>query len=338
MPALPTVSREVRLAVAPDGPATSAHLAVVEVPPPVPGDGEVLVANRHFLVFAALLRTMMSSGVQEHGGIRPGDVLPGPAIGEVISAPEDSGLRPGDLVSHGRGWREHVVLPVAECSPLGDDLPDPVAHLSQGWSAYAALTRAVEVRPGDTVFITGGAGALGALAGQIARLLGAGRVIGSTGSPAKVERMLSELGYDAVVVRGAEPVAEQLAKAAPDGVDVLVDTVGGEQLRAAVAQARPHARFVVVGVLSAQLAEHADADALVEVDLAPIVLRRVQVRGFNAADHPDALPEWTERFGGWLRSGQITFPHVRVDGIDRAPLAFDEVIAGRHLGAVVVDL
>jgi NADPH-dependent curcumin reductase CurA len=338
MPSLPSVSREVRLTVTPDGPPTSDHLAVVEVPLPVPGDGEVLVANRHFLVFAALLRTMISSGVTAHGGVRPGDVLPGPAIGEVVSAPEGSGLRPGDLVSHGRGWREHAVLLVAECSPLGNDLPDPVAHLSQGWTAYAALTRAVEVRPGDTVFVTGGAGAVGSLAGQIARLLGAGRVVGSTGSPAKAERMLAELGYDAVVVRGAEPVAEQLAKAAPDGVDVLVDTVGGEQLAAAVAQARPHARFALVGALSAQLAERVGTEALVQLDLVPIVLRRVRLSGVNAADHPDALPEWTERFGDWLRTGRITFPHARVGGIDRAPEAFDDVIAGRHLGAVVVEL
>src|SRR4051794_23007419 len=95
--------------------------------------------------------------------------------------------------------------------PLGDALPDPVAHLAQGRTAYAALAHAAKIRPGDVVFVSGGAGSVGSMAGQIARLLGAGRVVGSTGSPEKAEWMVAELGYDAAVVRGAGPLEEQLA-------------------------------------------------------------------------------------------------------------------------------
>ncbi len=114
--------------------------------------------------------------------LREGDTLAGEALGEVLSAPSDSGLSPGDLVLHVRGWRDYAAVSIAQCRKLGHELPDPIAHLGHGWTAYAALTRGVQIRPGDTVFVSSGAGAIGAMAGQIARLLGAGRVIGSTSS------------------------------------------------------------------------------------------------------------------------------------------------------------
>ncbi|MEE1942892.1 NADP-dependent oxidoreductase [Streptomyces sp. TRM 70361] len=341
-PALPRTSREVRLRSLPDGLPAVEHFEVAEVPLPRPGPGEVLVRNRAFLVFAALLRTVID-GHYPGAVLRPGDTLFGPAVGEVVAAPtpggpSGGGPRPGDTVLHQLGWREYAAVPAGQCTVVGPELPDPVAHLSQGWTAYGALTRAAEVRPGDTVFVTGGAGAVGSLAGQLARLLGAERVIGSTGSPDKARRLVAELGYDAAVVRGAEPVADQLAKAAPDGVDVLLDTVGGEQLRAAVAAARPGARFVLVGGLAAQLApEGLGGTPPAGVDWVRVVLNRVTLRGFNAADHPDALPEWNRRFGDWLRSGRISFPHTRLAGIESGPRAFREVIEGRRLGAVVVE-
>ncbi len=334
-------SREVRLVSKPAGLPGPAHFVVTETPLPVPKDGEVLVRNHYFQVFPAMLRTMIGGGTEVHPALFPGDTLLGPAVGEVVSAPGTSPLRTGELVSHWLGWREYAAVPAEACTPLGDDtLPDPVAHLSQGWTAYGALTRAAKVRPGDTVFVTGGATAVGVLAGQIARLLGAGRVIGTTGSPEKAARMVAEFGYDAALLRGAEPIADQLAKAAPEGIDVLLDTVGGDHLEAAVAAARPEARLVLVGVLAAQLSpEGTGATAPpVTFDASLLILRRIQLLGFTAQDHPDALPEWIERFDGWLRSGAITFPHVRVAGIEHATRVLQETIDGRHLGTVVVDV
>ncbi|MGC0416219.1 MDR family NADP-dependent oxidoreductase [Embleya sp. AB8] len=342
MSALPATVREVRLVDYPTGLPTPEHLAVVEVPMPVPGPGEVLVRNRWFRVFASM-RMVIGGAVEgtPYPVLRPGDALAGAAIGEVVRAPADSALRPGDLVEHWLGWREYAVLSATECVPLGDVLPDPIAHLSQGWTAYAALTRGLRIRPGDTVFVAGAAGAIGSMAGQLARLLGAGRVIGSTGSRAKADRLVAELGYDAAVVRGAGPIADQLAEAAPEGIDVLFDNVGGEQLRAAVTAARPAARFVLIGALSGQLAEHgAGTSAMVELDSFQLVLKRLELRGFSADDVEDAATraEWLDRFGGWLRSGAIRFPHVRLTGIDQAPRALPDVIAGRHLGTVLVEL
>jgi NADPH-dependent curcumin reductase CurA len=340
MPVLPRTAREVRLAAVPDGLPRPEDFTVVQTPLPVPGEGEVLVRNRFFHVFAAL-RTVIGGGL--NGAplppLHPGETLFGAAVGEVVSAPGGSGLCRGDLVSHWRGWREYAVLAAAECSVLADDLPDPAAHLAPGWTAYSALTLGAELRPGDTVFVSGGAGSVGSLAGQIARLLGAGRVIGSTSSHQKAARLRSELGYDATVIRGAGPVAGQLSRAAPDGIDVFLDNVGGEQLQAAVTAGRPGARFVLVGALSGQLATRgAGAAAPAELDSFQVILKQITMRGFSAPHDPQARSEWTGRFGAWLRSGDITFPHVRITGIDQAPRAFQEMVAGQHLGTVVVEL
>lgn len=333
-------SREVRLAAVPAGLPGPADFTVVETPVPVPGPGEALVRNRFFHVFTAL-RMLIGGGVPGAPlpGLAPGDTLFGPAIGEVVTAPEDSGLRPGGLVSHFLGWREYAVLPASDCVPLEDSLPDPVAHLSQGCTAYGALTRGARLREGDVVFVSGGAGSVGSLAGQLARALGAGRVIGSTGSPDKAERMVAELGYDAVVLRGAEPLADQLATAAPDGIDVLFDTVGGEDLRAAVASARRGARFVLVGALSGQLSpEGPGRTAAVELDSFQLVLKQITMRGYSVLGDEEAEREWRERFPAWLRAGEIRFPYVRVPGIENAPRALHDMMRGRHVGTVVVAL
>ncbi|QMU76945.1 NADP-dependent oxidoreductase [Streptacidiphilus sp. PB12-B1b] len=344
MPVLPPTCREVRLAARPEGLPGPEHFEVVRVPLPAPGAGQVLVCNRFFRVSASL-RMMISQGAQDVPGVpfpvlSPGDVLTEEAVGEVVSAPADSGLHPGDLVSHHRGWREYAVLDPSQCTPLDAGLPDPVAILGHGWTAYAALTRGVRIRPGDTVFVSAASSAIGSMAGQIARLLGAGRVVGSTGSPGKAERLVGELGYDAAVIRDAqEPLTAQLARATPGGVDVFLDTVGGEQLRAAVAAAREGARFVLVGALSGQLAARGTGrSAPVELDTFQILMKKITMRGYSADEDPQARPEWNQRFGAWLRSGEITFPHVRIDGIERAPGALLDVIHGRHLGTVVVEL
>ncbi|MBT2232434.1 NADP-dependent oxidoreductase [Nonomuraea sp. NEAU-A123] len=339
MPTLPRTSREVQLATVPDGLPKPEHFVVAEVPLPAPEDGQVVVRNRFFHVFAAL-RTLIGGSVKgaPMPPLRPGDTLLGPAVGEVVSAAGDSGPQVGDLVSHWLGWREYAVVPVGQVRPLGDVLPDPVAHLGQGGLAYAALTRDAEVRPGDTVFVSGAAGGVGSLAGQIARLLGAGQVIGSTSSREKADRLISELGYDAAVIRGAAPIEEQLAKSAPDGIDVYLDNVGGEQLQAAVAAARPGARFVLVGALSGQMSPRGTGGtAPVELDTYQLILKRISIEAFQGFDE-QARSQWLERFGGWLRAGDITFPYVRIAGIDDAPRALQEMLEGRHFGTVIVEL
>jgi len=339
---LPRTHREVRLAARPrpEEPLTTDHFEVVHAPLPAPGPGQVLVRNRLMSV-AAAMRPLASADPGALGlpqlRHRVGDVMRGPAIGEVLSAPPDTGLTSGALVRHHSGWREYAVLDAAEAPPLDPDaLPDPAAYLSQGFTAWLGVVRGAGVRRGDTVFVTGAAGGVGTLAGQFARLHGAARVIGSTGSRDKADRLIEELGYDAAVIRGAGPIEEQLRAAAPDGIDVLFDTVGGEQLRAALALARRKARFALVGALAAQLSD--DALATTPISTLALIARGVTLRGISGYDHADALPTYLREFGRALREGAITYPHTRLTGITQAPRALVELLEGRHLGAVLVEL
>ncbi len=351
---LPATSREVRLAAVPDGLPEPADFAVVETPLPALEPDHVLVRNRHFLVFAGL-RTLIGGAAKNTPlpGLEPGDTLFGPAVGEVVAAPSGSMLSPGTPVTHMLGWREYACVPVSGCAVVDPAFPDPVAQLSSGSAAYGALTRVAPVRAGDVVLVTGAAGGVGSLAGQIARLLGAARVIGTTGSPEKAARLTSELGYDAVLTAGswrgagaaADPktayreFAAQLDQAAPDGVDVVLDLVGGPQLTAAVDAARQGARIAVVGSLSGQLAAEGSGErAMVEIDAYRLVLLGASLKGYLGSAHPGVEEEWTKRFAHWLRSGEIRFPLTRIAGIERAPHALRQLIAGQGFGTAVVDV
>ncbi|MEV0603783.1 NADP-dependent oxidoreductase [Streptomyces sp. NPDC050315] len=336
-PVHPATHREVRLAARADGALTPDHFTVADTPLPVPAPGTVLVRNR-IMAVTAVMRTMMTAAELPMPSFVPGRALWGAAIGEVVEAP-GGGFAPGDLVRHDLGWREYALVDAARAHRIGPEaLPDPAAHLSQGATAWGALVRIAQVRPGDTVFITGAAGGVGSLAGQLARRLGARRVIGSTGSESKAEYLVKELGYDEVVLRGAGPIGPQLRKAAPNGIDVLLDTVGGEQLAAALESARTGARFALVGALSAQLGAGDGTTAPVELDAALVVSRRVTLRGFSVRDHAGLTAEWTEEFGRGLRDGTLIFAHSRLRGLDQAPQALQELVQGGHTGAVLVEL
>jgi NADPH-dependent curcumin reductase CurA len=315
---IPATHREVRLASRPEDALRPGHFTVADVPVPEPGPGQALVRNRLMSVAASLRTLMRGDAGMPMPSFEVGRPLSAPAVGEVVTAPEGGTLRPGDLVSHWAGFR------------------DLVAYLSQGSSAWIGVVRGAEVREGDTVFVSGAAGGLGVLAGQFARLRGAGRVIGSTSSQRKADYLVETLGYDAVVLRGAGSIEEQLRKAAPEGIDAVVDTVGGEQLRAALTLARPGARVGLIGALSAQVS--GENTAPVEIDTYSLIVRGIQLRGVNGTHHRDALAEYQETFGRWLREGSVTVPHTRLSGIDQAPRALIELLEGHHIGTVVVEL
>ncbi|PPK71109.1 NADP-dependent oxidoreductase [Actinokineospora auranticolor] len=326
------VHREVRLVGRPQGVPGPEHFAVVEVPVPSPGVGELLVRNR-LMGVAAAMRTLMGPDVGlPMPGYSPGSVLWGPALGEVV---EGDGFEPGTLVAHNLGWREYAVVPRDQARVVEPGLPE-AAHLSQVSTAWFSVERAARVREGDTVFVTGAAGGVGTLAGQFARVRGAGRVIGSTGSAHKARYLVNELGFDGVVLRGAEPIETQLRAQAPEGVDAVIDNVGGEHLVAALAVARRGARIALVGSLSTQVG--GGFSAPVRIDAASLILRSITLTGFSGADHLDARAEAITAFAAALRAGTVVFPHTRLSGLDQAPRALWELLEGRHTGAVVVEV
>ncbi|MBZ6100875.1 MDR family NADP-dependent oxidoreductase [Streptomyces olivaceus] len=331
--------REVRLAArpAPGARLTDDLFEIAEVPTPSPEPGRLLVRTRVMSV-AAVMRTLMDETTDVP--MRPfalGEPLYGPAIGEVVAAP-GTGFVPGDLVQYDLGWREFALLDPSDVQGVDPGLlPDPAAYLSQGPTAWMAVTRGAEVGPGDTVFVTGAAGGVGSLAGQAARLRGARRVIGSVGSQHKAAILREELGYDAVVLRGAGPIEDQLRAVAPEGVDAVIDSVGGEQLQASIAVANRGARIGLVGALDAQLTD--SGTPTTAIDTFSLLTRGITLRGTVLhTDHLDLIPEWHNRFGAGLRDGTLAFPHARLHGLDNAPRALRELVEGRHVGAVLVEL
>ncbi|WP_199099139.1 NADP-dependent oxidoreductase [Dyella sp. ASV21] len=338
-----TSSREVRLAAHPTGTLLPEHFVITEAVP-VPGANDVVVRNRWFRVSVST-RLMATHGAEAVKGIpfpvlKPGDVLADGAIGEVVSCPHDSGFRVGDLIYHPLGWREYAAVDASQCVALGNEPIDPAAYLGHGWTAYAALTRGIQIREGDTVFVSSGAGAIGSMAGQIARKLGAGRVIGSTGTKDKAEWMKAELGYDTVIMRNGRPIIEPLAEAAPDGIDVFVDMVGGEQLSAAMACAREGARFVLLGALTAELnVSEASLRAPLEIDSFQLIIKGITLRGYSAdSDATEAFAEWLQCARRWQSEGDFHLTHTTFHGIDSAPRALHEACAGKLRGVVMVAL
>lgn len=336
------VYREVRLASHPAATLLPTDLTIAEASLATPGPNDVVVRNHWFRVSIST-RLMANPDAQAVEGIpiptlKPGDTLADGAIGEVVSCPPGSKLNIGDVVSHPFGWREYATVDAGLCTLLAVRPIEPAAYLGHGWTAYAALTRGIKVRQGDTVFVSSGAGAIGSMAGQIARRLGAARVIGSTSSQNKADWMKADLGYDAVILRNDGPIAEQLAVAAPDGIDVFVDMVGGEQLEAALAHAREGARFVILGALTAELnAHHASIAAPAKVDSFQLILKDITMRGYSAdRDGAEAFEDWM----GWLweNSTNLHFACSTFKGIESAPQALCEACDGKLKGVVMVEL
>ncbi|NLU68547.1 NADP-dependent oxidoreductase [Streptomyces sp. HNM0574] len=334
--AVPATHTEIRLARRPTGPLGPEHFRQVRVPVPDPGPGGVLVRNRMMAVTSVMRTLMEESSPLPIPEFRVGETMMAPTVGEVIT-PGDSGLRPGQLVLHHAGWREWAVPEPDDVQPLNTaSLPDPAAHLSQSFASWVAVVRGAEVRPGDTVFVSGAAGGVGVMAGQFARLHGAGRVIGSVGSQAKADFVVRELGYDAAVLRnaGEGTFEERLRAAAPDGIDAVVDNVGGEQLGAAVRVARHGARISVFGTL----AEQGGGSALTEIDTGLLIGKGIVLRGTLVFDHTDVIPDFEAALGKGLEDGSLAFPHNRFTGVEEAPRALRELLAGKLSGSVLVEL
>ena len=331
-----TGPREVRLVSRPVGWPTHEDFEVVDSQLPELDEGQVRVRNTVMSV-DPYMRGRMSAAKSYADPYALGEAMTGGAVGVVEESRAD-GLAVGDHVLHGFGWREVAVLDATAGRKVDPVAPDS-AYLGvlgmTGLTAYVGLTRIAQVAPGDVVFVSGAAGAVGSAVGQIARALGASRVIGSAGSPEKVRHVVEDLGFDAAFDYKAGPVSQQLREAAPDGIDVYFDNVGGEHLEAAIGSLRLGGRVAVCGMISVYNDTQASPGPR---NLARLIQTRGRIQGFLVGDHYDLAREYAGRAAGWLSSGELQSRETFVDGIDHAVDAFLGVQRGENTGKMVVRL
>ncbi|MFG3706454.1 zinc-binding dehydrogenase [Micromonospora sp. NPDC047670] len=326
------ITREIQLTTQIAGVPSREHFTVVEAEI----DGEVLVRTDHLGLAATYLELMRSDCHLPVPAWQPGQRIGVMAIGTVLrSASPD--LHEGDLVQSMSGWSTHSAGPATSYVKLDRNAyPDPTYHLGQGPTAYYGMANVAKVGPGDVVFVSGAAGGVGSLAGQIARNLGASKVIGSAGSQAKVDYLVGELGFDAAFDYHQDPVAA-LNELAPEGITVFFDTVGGPLYEAALAAAAPGARFALCGSLSTQLG--AAAQRFPEPDRAAATERGIELLPFSCHHTPDQIAAWHSHFRTWLDQNTFVFPQTVVQaGIDTVPDAFLSLLRGDYRGNVSVRL
>ena len=333
---LPETAREWHLISRPKGMPRSSDFELAEAPVRAPQDGEVVVRNL-FLSVDPYMRGRMNDVKSYVPPFQLGEPMDGGAVGEVVVSTVDSHAV-GDLVLHMSGWREVAVGPAKAFSVLPrTDLPASY-HLGvlgmPGLTAYAGLFDVAGYSDGETVFVSGAAGAVGSLVGQLVKARG-GTVIGSAGSPEKVRWLTEELGFDAAFDYKAGPVAEQLAAAAPSGIDVYFDNVGGEHLEAAIASLNQHGRIAVCGMIGAYNATEPPAAPR---NLMQVVGKRLRMQGFIVSDHGHLRAQFREEVGAMLTDGRVRAHETVVDGIEGVVDAFTGLLSGDNTGKMVVRL
>jgi NADPH-dependent curcumin reductase CurA len=324
--------KEIRLVNRPSDRVREENFELVTVEVSETRVGQVLVKNK-FLSLDAGMRLRMKDLNMPVPLYAVNEPMYGDAIGEVIVS-MDGSLRPGDIVRHQFGWREYALDDASLFRKVDPDLfPTLSTHLSLGLTSFVGMLDIANLQLGDSVFVSNAASSVGSLAGQIARLKGAKSVIGSAGSAGKVNYLVKELGFNAALDYHDKSFGEQLRRIAPDGIDVYFDNVGGRQLEAAIDVMNPFGRIVLCG---AMVSPEGVFDGVSNLALA--IGKRLSLKGFVVMDHLDRGPSFNAEFSKWLRDGVIKHTENVIEGIEHAPRAFIDLLAGKYLGKVVVRL
>ncbi|MDI2035275.1 NADP-dependent oxidoreductase [Paenarthrobacter nitroguajacolicus] len=337
MSAAVTETREIQLASRPVGRPAPENFRLAQAELPELADGQLLVKNQ-FMSVDPYMRGRMNDVKSYSAPFRLDAALDGGAVGEVIASRSDA-HKVGDVVVHQLGWREHAVVDAAATTPVPGGLAPTSAFLGAlgmtGLTAYAGLLKVAEFKEGDVVFVSGAAGAVGSMVGQIAKAMGSSKVIGSAGSPEKVARLL-ELGFDAAFNYNDGPVLEQLQEAAGErGIDVYFDNVGGEHLEAALATLTVGGRVAMCGAIAQYNSTEPPAAPR---NMAVAIGKQLTLRGFLVGGQRQHAAEFAQKMAGWLADGTISYDETIVDGLENAPQAFIDLLDGANTGKMLVRL
>lgn len=320
----------------PEGMPTAANFALTQVTLPELQQGQFLVKN----LWMSVDPYMRGRMIDRESYIAPfalGEVLEGGAIGEVIAS-KHADFPVGSKVSSMNGWRTHYVTDGSDHTVL-PETPLCESHFlgvlgMPGMTAWTGLNRIAELKAGETLFVSAASGAVGSVACQLGLLMGA-KVVASVGSDEKAAS-LKAMGVEQVInYKTTTDLSAALRAAAPQGVDVYFENVGGEHLAAALDNMNDHGRIAVCGMI-AQYNDTAPTPG--PSNLAYIIMKKLKIQGFIVFEHWEHYPEFTQQMGQWLANGQVKAEQTIYEGIEQAPAAFIGLFEGKNRGKMVVKL
>ena len=330
-------NRRLVLAQRPVGMVDDKTLRLEVTDAPEPGDGEALVKVQ-WLSIDPTIRTGMDDRPSYLPPIGVGEVVRSGGIGEVVDS-RTSRLAVGDVVYGLTGWQDYTVASESDAMQVVPPGIDPRAALNvygaNGMTAYFGLLEVGRLQEGDTVVVSGAAGATGSLAGQMAKLKGAGPVVGIAGTPEKCAWVTETLGFDAAVDYHHEDVARALHRHCPKGIDLYFDNVGGDILDICLGQLAMRGRVVLCGAISAYNATARPRGPSNVVNLIPM---RGRMEGFIVLDFLERFAAAQLELAGWLADGRIVHTEHVVHGLERAPEALNMLFTGANTGKVLVEL
>ena len=300
-----------------------------------PVDEEMVRVRNHWLSVDPYMRGRMNDVKSYVAPFQLDQPMEGGAVGEVLESRAE-GFAPGDLVLHMAGWRDEAVLPAQALTKLPSLPVEPQLFLGNlgvtGATAYFGLLEVAGAKPGDIVFVSAAAGAVGSAVVQIAKSRGM-TVIGSAGGPDKCDFVRS-LGADEAVDYKAQPILKGLAAAAPDGIDVYFDNVGGDHLDAALALARMRARFAICGMIEG----YNKAEPMAFRFIMRVIAMRIRMQGFIVFDFHSRMDEFYRQVGALIAGGQLRSQETIVEGLENMPDAFRGLFSGENVGKMLVKV
>ncbi|RVV98071.1 NADP-dependent oxidoreductase [Mesobaculum littorinae] len=332
---------QIRLASRPDGRPTPQNFDLDRGPLPQPGDGEMLV-RVIWLSLDPYMRGRMSAAKSYADPVEIGDVMEGAAVGEVVTS-KNPDFAEGDVVTGRFGWVSHAISDGTQVQKL-DPAQAPVSTAlgvlgMPGMTAWTGLNRIIGIKKGETVLISAATGAVGAVAGQIAKAQGC-RVIGVAGGPEKCAYAEQELGYDVCLdhkaAQDGETLAKQIAEAAPDGIDGYFENVGGKTLMGVLPNMAVHGRIAICGMISWYNGANMDQTMPLPKAWSTILTNRLKVEGFLVPDHWQHYPEFVSEAAPMVQDGRIKYREDVTEGLENAPEAFIDMLEGGNFGKKLI--
>lgn len=327
------MQRSVVLRRRPVGEPTAEDFEILESVVPAPGPGEV-VTRTIWLSIDPYMRGRLWDRTSYAAPVQIGEAMTGETVGEVIAS-ADPAFAPGDVVLGPRGWQSHCVSPVTALTKLDRDAAPLQAFLGvlgmPGTTAYSGMKDIGQVKPGETVVISAASGAVGSVAGQLAKRAGA-RVIGIAGGPDKCLWVQETLRFDGCVDHRVPHLGRALAEACPNGIDVYFENVGGAVQHAVFPLLNPFGRMIMCGMI----AQYNDASPPPGPNLGTVVGKRLRIEGLIVTDKPERAAEWRALASPWVKEGSLHYRETVIDGLENAPAALQMVLTGGNFGKMLV--